>query len=217
MNLTDFYNEIFKIKFIKYYNNISNIKIKTKIDYFDIQKYLNDLLITINHNNLKNNNENNEEDDDDDEFAQLDKPTKKLKINEQKYIVLYNNEIMYTKNTNSFNNKFLSPINKGAVKTNIGNKNESEKALNFQTNNDIEEEIISLLKKINIRNQDNEQNKLNFNVFSEEKYSAYRNDNLKLIYNNIIKSELPPNEENRKTNKEKLNKVKELIKSKIIK
>ena len=214
MNLTDFYNEIFKKKFIKYSNNISNIKIKTKIDYFDIQKDLNDLLVTINHNNLKNNNENNDEDDD--EFAQLDKPTKKLKINEQKYIILYNNE-MYNKNTNSFNNKFLSPINKGGVKTNVGNKNESEKVLDFQTNNDIEEELISLLKKINIWNQDNNQNKLNFNIFSEEKYSAYRNDNLKLIYNNIIKSELPPNEENRKTNKEKLNKVKELIKSKIIK
>ena len=66
------------------------------------------------------------------------------------------------------------------------------------------------MKKLNIKNN----NHLYFDLFKEEKYCAYRNDNLKQIYYNIIKSELPMNEENRKTNKEKLNKLKELIKSK---
>ena len=72
----------------------------------------------------------------------------------------------------------------------------------FHSHNDTYdiEALISLLKKLNITNQ----NQFNFNFFKQEKYSAYRNDNLKSIYNNIIKSELPPNQVNRKIKIEKL-------------
>ena len=217
MNLIDFYKEHFKIKFIKYFNNINNIKIKAKIDYLNIKEELNDLLKIKKQNNLNCNNDNNG-DDDVDEFEQLYKPTKKLKVTEKKYILLSsnNNETINDKTNNMLNDKFLSPINKGGVKTKNENKNKYENIYNIQNNNDIKnnndiEETISLLKKINLPNKNNNLDKCNFNLFNEEKYSAYRNNNLQFIYNNIIKSELPPNEENRKI---KINKVKELIKNK---
>lgn len=190
LNLYDFYNEKFKIKFIKYYNNINNIKIKKKIDYFNIQKELNDLLKIEKFLNINiNSNKEENEDNNDDEFDYLEKSKKRLKISEKKYILFTEDNI------NDDNN-----INKNQDKISFDNKN----------NNNSIKESISLLKKLNNKNN----NQLYFDLFKEDKYSAYRNDNLKQIYNNIIKAELPPNEENRKTNKDKLNKLKELIKSK---
>ena len=191
LNLYDFYNEKFKTKFIKYYNNIKNIKIKTKIDYFNVQKDLNDLLkLQISLNIITNSNNEENEDENNDEFEYLEKSKKRLKINEKSYI-------LFTEENNKINNNNDNNINKNQDKISFDNKND---------NNSIEESI-SLLKKLNNKNN----NQLYFDLFKEEKYSAYRNDNLKQIYNNIIKSELPPNEENRKTNK---NKLKELIKNK---
>ena len=93
---------------------------------------------------------------------------------------------------------------------NFNNNKKEDISFNSKNNSNDISETISLLKKLNLKKN----NKLYFNPFNEEKYSAYRNDNLKLIYNNIIKSEFPPNEGNRKTNKDKINKLKELIKSK---
>ena len=190
LNLYDFYNEKFKTKFIKYYNNIKNIKRKTKIDYFNVQKDLNDLLkLQISLNIITNSNNEENEDENNDEFEYLEKSKKRLKINEKRYI-------LFTEENNKINNNDNN-INKNQDKISFDNKND---------NNSIEESI-SLLKKLNNKNN----NQLYFDLFKEEKYSAYRNDNLKQIYNNIIKSELPPNEENRKANK---NKLKELIKNK---
>ena len=190
LNLYDFYNEKFKTKFIKYYNNIKNIKRKTKIDYFNVQKDLNDLLkLQKSLNIITNSNNEENEDENNDEFQYLEKSKKRLKINEKRYI-------LFTEENNKINNNDNN-INKNQDKISFDNKND---------NNSIEESI-SLLKKLNNKNN----NQLYFDLFKEEKYSAYRNDNLKQIYNNIIKSELPPNEENRKANK---NKLKELIKNK---
>ena len=195
INLIDFYKENFKSKFMKYFKGINNIKIKTKIDYFDIQKEL-DALLKLDNKNINTNNENDNDDDDDNEFAYLEKSKKKLKVNENKYIIYINNE------TNK-NNSFKIPKN-------IYNDNNKNKiSLNYKNDNDIED-LISLLNKLNIKKN----SQLYYDLFKEEKYCAYRNDNLKMIYNNIIKSELPANEEHRKTNKEKLNKIKELIKGK---
>ena len=187
LNLFDFYNETFKIKFIKYFSNINNIKIKTKIDYFNIQKDLNDLLKLQKSLNI-NNGENDEVNDDD--FEYLEKSKKRLKIDEKKYIFF--------------------PVDNNNNDDIINKKSQDKISLDNKNNNICIEESISLLKKLN--NKKN--NQLYFDLFKEEKYSAYRNDNLKQIYNNIIKAELPPNEENRKTNKDKLNKLKEFIKSK---
>jgi len=199
-NLIDFYKENFKSKFITYFNDISKIKIKAKIDYFDVQKDLNDLLKLKKLNNITNNINN--EDYNDNEFEYLEKYKKKLKVNENKYIIYTNNKI-----PDSINN-FKIP------KRNNNNNNDYNNikniSLNYNKNyNNNNEDSISLLKKLNIMK--NKNNQLYFDLFKEEKYCAYRNDNLKMIYNNIIKSELPANEENRKINKEKLNKIKELI------
>ena len=188
INLIVFYKKYFKQKFIRYFNNINNIKIKTKIDYFDIQKDLDELL-QIQTPKYKDFNNNNGDNSDEDEFEILEKPTKKQKISENKYIICND------KDNDNINNK---------------NNNKSENIFSFHSennNNDIEE-LISLLKKLNLKNQNQNQSLLNFNIFKEEKYSAYRNDNLKLIYNNIIKSELPPNQQNLKIKMEKLNKLK---------
>ena len=187
LNLYDFYNENFKIKFNKYFTSINNIKIKTKIDYFNVQKDLNDLIKLQKSLNI-NNGEN--DDDNDEEFDYLEKSKKKLKINEKQYILFSADNI-----NNDANN-----INKNQDKISFDNKN----------NNNSIEDSISLLKKLNNKNN----NQLYFDLFKEEKYSAYRNDNLKQIYNNIIKAELPPNEENRKSNKDKFNKLKGLFKGK---
>ena len=199
INLIDFYKENFKSKFMKYFKGINNIKIKTKIDYFDISKELNDLLKfeKLNNKSINSNNDydddNDNDNDNDNEFEYLEKSKKKLKVNEKKYIVFINNEI-------NKNNHFKIPKN---------HYNDNNNKNNSKNYNDIEDSI-SLLKKLNIKKN----NQLYFDLFKEEKYCAYRNDNLKMIYNNIIKTELPTNEENRKTNKEKLNKIKELIKGK---
>ena len=184
ISLIDFYNEEFKAKFIKYFNEINKIKIKKNIDYFNIQKDINDL------QKMKKPKNSVDDEDDDSDFSE--KPKKKLKISDIKYI-------LYTSN-NSFNE---------AENNNIEKNKKFETPLELNKNYDFEESI-SLLKKLNNKNN----NKLNLDLFKDEKYSAYRNDNLKLIYNNIIKFELPPNEENRKTNKCKLSKLKELIKGK---
>ena len=194
INLIEFYNDKFKVKFLKYYNNINNIKIKNKIDYFNIQRDLTNLLNiknVLNKNSIKNtNNSNNDEDEDkNDEFDYLEKSKKKLKINENKYIIINDNINSEARNNNN-------SINDNNISFNINNNNIDES--------------ISLLKKINNKNN----SQLYFDLFKEEKYSAYRNDNLKQIYYNIIKSQLPMSEENRKTNKEKLNKLKKLIKGK---
>jgi hypothetical protein len=196
-NLIDFYKENFKSKFITYFNDISKIKIKAKIDYFDVQKDLNDLLKLKKLNNITNNINN--EDYNDNEFEYLEKSKKKLKVNESKYIIYTNNKI--PDNINNFK----------IPKTNNNDYNNIKNiSLNYNKNyNNNNEDSISLLKKLNIMK--NKNNQLYFDLFKEEKYCAYRNDNLKMIYNNIIKSELPANEENRKINKEKLNKIKELI------
>ena len=112
-----------------------------------------------------------------------------MKVSENKYIIFTDNINSETKNNNiSLNDDNIS----------------------FNINNNNNDELISLLKKINNKNN----SQLYFDLFKEEKYSAYRNDNLKQIYYNIIKSQLPMSEENRKTNKEKLNKLKKLIKGK---
>ena len=134
----------------------------------------------------------NSVDDEDDDSDFSEKPKKKLKIGGVKYI-------LYTSD-NSFNE---------VENNNIEKNKKFETPLELNKNYDFEESI-SLLKKLNNKNN----NKLNLDLFKDEKYSAYRNDNLKLIYNNIIKFKLPPNEENRKTNKSKLSKLKELIKGK---
>lgn len=194
ISIFEFYNDIFKKRFMKYYKNFNNIQIKSKIDYFDVQKDLNDL------RQLSNNVE------EDDEFDYLEKPTKRLKINEKKYILFSDGEATKAmpKNSNDIKNTpLLSNIS-------FINNDKEGISLNSKNNSNDINETISLLKKLNIKKN----NKLYFNPFNEEKYSAYRNDNLKLIYNNIIKSELPRNEGYRKTNKEKITKLKELIKSK---
>ena len=199
-NLIDFYKENFKSKFITYFNDISKIKIKAKIDYFDVQKDLNDLLKLKKLNNITNNINNEDYNDNDNEFEYLEKSKKKLKVNEKKYIIYTNNKI-----PDSINNFNIPKSNNNNVYNNIKNI-----SLNYNKNyNNNNEDSISLLKKLNIMK--NKNNQLYFDLFKEEKYCAYRNDNLKMIYNNIIKSELPANEENRKINKEKLNKIKELI------
>jgi hypothetical protein len=194
ISIFEFYNDIFKKRFMEYYKNINAIKIKTKIDYFDVQKDLNDL------KQLSNNAE------DDDEFDYLEKPSKRLKINENKYILFSDGEA-----TNA-NSKDINNIGNTPLLSNCYFNNNNKKGISFNSKNNSNDisDTISLLKKLNLKKN----NKLYFNPFNEEKYSAYRNDNLKLIYNNIIKSELPPNEGNRKTNKDKINKLKELIKSK---
>ena len=200
-NLIDFYKENFKSKFITYFNDISKIKIKAKIDYFDVQKDLNDLLKLKKLNNITNNinNEDYNDNDNDNEFEYLEKSKKKLKVNENKYIIYTNNKI-----PDNINNLKIPKTNNNDY-NNIKNI-----SLNYNKNyNNNNEDSISLLKKLNIMK--NKNNQLYFDLFKEEKYCAYRNDNLKMIYNNIIKSELPANEENRKINKEKLNKIKELI------
>ena len=56
INLIEFYNDKFKVKFLKYYNDINNIKIKNKIDYFNIQRDLTNLLNiknVLNKNSIK--------------------------------------------------------------------------------------------------------------------------------------------------------------------
>ena len=214
VNIFEFYHDKFKITFINYFNDINNIKIKTKIDYFNVQKDL-DILLQLKNSKNHNTNSNIEDtNNDDDEFANLEKPTKKLKVSEDKYIIFANNEKIGINNKNTSSNGnisntnfvFNSPISKN------NNKNNNRKMsipFNSQNNSNNIEDLISLLKKLNIKNN----NPLYFNLLNKEgKYSAYRNDNLKLIYNNIIKSELPRNEGN-KINKEKLNKLKEFIKS----
>lgn len=194
ISIFEFYNEIFKKRFMKYYKNINNIQIKPKIDYFDVQKDLKDLL------KLSNNAE------DENEFDYLEKPTKRLKVNENKYILLSDGEAI-NGNSKVINNVGNTPL---LFNYNFNNNKKEDISFNSKNNSNDISETISLLKKLNLKKN----NKLYFNPFNEEKYSAYRNDNLKLIYNNIIKSELPPNEGNRKTNKDKINKLKELIKSK---
>jgi len=194
ISIFEFYNDIFKKRFMEYYKNINNIQIKEKIDYFDVQKDLNDLI------QLNNNAE------DDDEFDYLEKPTKRLKVNENKYIIFSDGE-----STNA-NSKINNNIRNTSLLSNNNFNNNNKEDISFKSENNLNDisETISLLKKLNLKKN----NKLYFNHFNEEKYSAYRNDNLKLIYNNIIKSELPPNEGNRKTNKDKIIKLKELIKNK---
>ena len=194
ISIFEFYHDIFKKRFMEYYKNINNIQIKPKIDYFDVQKDLNDLI------KLSNN------DEDDDEFGYLEKPTKRLKVNENKYILFSDGEATNA-NSKVINNEGSTPL---LSNYNFNNNNKEGISFNSKNNSNDIIETISLLKKLNLKKN----NKLYFNPFNEEKYSAYRNDNLKLIYNNIIKSELPPNEGNRKTNKDKINKLKELIKSK---
>ena len=194
ISIFEFYNNIFKKRFMEYYKSINNIQIKPKIDYFDVQKDLNDLI------KLSNN------DEDDDEFGYLEKPTKRLKVNENKYILFSDGEATNA-NSKVINNEGSTPL---LSNYNFNNNNKEGISFNSKNNSNDIIETISLLKKLNLKKN----NKLYFNPFNEEKYSAYRNDNLKLIYNNIIKSELPPNEGNRKTNKDKINRLKELIKSK---
>ena len=128
--------------------------------------------------------------EDDDEFDYLEKPTKRFKVNENKYILFSDGEATNA-NSKVINNSGNTPLFSNC------DFNNNKEGISF-----------------NSKNNSKKNNKLYFNPFNEEKYSAYRNDNLKLIYNNIIKSELPPNEGNRKTNKDKINKLKELIKSK---
>lgn len=193
ISIFEFYNDIFKKRFMEYYKNINDIQIKTKIDYFDVQKDLNDLKQLSNV------------EDDDDEFGYLEKPTKRFKVNENKYILFSDGEATNA-NSKVINNSGNTPL----FSNSDFNNNKEGISFNSKNNSNDISETISLLKKLNIKKN----NKLYFNPFNEEKYSAYRNDNLKLIYNNIIKSELPPNEGNRKTNKDKINKLKELIKSK---
>ena len=193
INLNDFYKEKFKLKFKKYFEDIKNIKIKAKIDYFNVQEDLINLLKLpkpINKSIYTFNEESEEEKDR--EFDFLDKPKKKLKINEKRYILSIDNKVFESKSKN-----------------NGENDNNNRISFNKKNNNTIEDSI-SLLKKLNIKNN----NELYFGLFQEEKYLAYRNDNLKTIYSNIIKYEIPSNEDNRKTSKQKLHKLKDLIKIK---
>ena len=186
INIIDFYKEYFKPKFIKYYNNINNIKINTKIDYFNIQNDFNALL-QMQTQKYKDFNKNNGDDNDENSFENLEKPTKKQKISENIYIICNDKDKEKDNDNANINNK---------------NNNKFKNMFSFHSHNDTYdiEALISLLKKLNITNQ----NQFNFNFFKQEKYSAYRNDNLKSIYNNIIKSELPPNQVNRKIKIERL-------------
>lgn len=188
VNLIDFYKEKFKIKFMKYYKDIKSIKIKSKIDYFNVHEDFESLLKFPNPPNKSANSFN---EDSDEEFDFLEKPKKKLKISEKTYLLSTDNKVYESE---SKNNEKIDNNNK----------------ISFDSKNSNIEDSISLLKKLKIKNN----NELYFDLFKEEKYLAYRNDNLKKIYSNIIKFEMPSNEDNRKISKEKLNKLKGLFKGK---
>ena len=79
---------------MEYYKNINNIQIKPKIDYFDVQKDLNDLLKLKKLNNITNNINN--EDYNDNEFEYLEK-SKNQNNYDNPQIFKYNNNAKYNK------------------------------------------------------------------------------------------------------------------------